>query len=273
MVISDDGFNLIKPHPHNRYGNSNADNKFHQNKGTGLICRKWSENEPAERHTLCSKDKIEREQLEGENMLDGKFQRGFTLERLRNVAEPKIHHDSGGYYICTLSENVKVYFDDYYLFLEKVYDKCAAEVAEIENKLSQTAAECTETSSYFRARIIVVDLALKTARAFYVDGSNLGVIMTPWCFGTVVLEKVEIYRERLTRGEVNDQNVPEYPYYVIKYMDEIYKKALLDLFDFPEEAFKMRWQYSELLKRYSKVLTNITQSLNSVLLLIKNYGA
>jgi len=97
--------------------------------------------------------------------------------------------------------------------------------------------------------------------------------MTPWCFGTVILEKVELYRDRLAKGEISDQNLPEYPYYVIKYIDEIYRKTLLDLFDFPEEAFKMRWQYSELLKRYSKVLNNITKSLNTVLLTIKNYGA
>jgi hypothetical protein len=104
------------------------------------------------------------------------------------------------------------------------------------------------------------------------DGSSFGVIMTPWCFGTVLLEKVEVYRERLTRGEVSQNDIPEHPYYIIKYMDEIYRKVLLDVFDFPEEAFKMRWQYSELLKRYSKVLTNITKSLNSVLMTIKNYG-
>ncbi len=67
--------------------------------------------------------------------------------------------------------------------------------------------------------------------------------------------------------------MPDYPYYVIRYIDEIYKSVLLELFDFPEKAFEMRWQYSELLKRYSKILTNITTSLHSVLGMIKNYGA
>jgi hypothetical protein len=88
----------------------------------------------------------------------------------------------------------------------------------------------------------------------------------------VVLEKVEAYRERLARGEMDEDKIPDFAYYVIKYIDEIYKKTLLDIFDFPSEAFKMRWQYSELLKRYSKVLSNITSSLNSVLMSIKNYG-
>jgi len=206
-------------------------------------------------------------------MLDGKYQRGFTPEKLKNNAEPKVHKDTGGYYINTLSENVKVYFDDYYLFLQRVYSRSQLEKSQIEKKLSGTDRHCAETISYYRAKSVILELAMKSARNFYVDGTNFGVIMTPWCFGTVVLEKVEVYRERLAKGEINDPNIPEFPYYVIKYIDEIYKKTLLDLFDFPEEAFKMRWQYSELLKRYSRVLSNITQSLNSVLLSIKNYGA
>jgi hypothetical protein len=126
-------------------------------------------------------------------------------------------------------------------------------------------ANQSETMSYYRAKLVIIDLLTRTIRRFYTDGSNFGVVMTPWCFGTVVLEKVEVYRERLAKGEVNDQNVGDYPYYVIQYMDEIYKVALLELFDFPEKAFQMRWQYSELLKRYSRILTDITSSLESVI--------
>jgi hypothetical protein len=139
-------------------------------------------------------------------------------------------------------------------------------------KLEETPREKCETLSFYHAQKIIIDLVIKTARSFYMDSSTFGVVMTPWCFGTVLLEKVEVYRERLARGEVSEKDIPEYPYYVIKYIDEIHRKTLLDLFDFPEEAFKMRWQYSELLKRYSKVLTNITKSLNSVLMTIKSYG-
>ena len=206
-------------------------------------------------------------------MLDGKYQRGFSDQRLKSTMEPKVHHDSGGFYINTFSENVKVYFDDYYAFLENVFDRCQNELNEINGKLDEISEEYTETRACYYAKKIIVELVHKTARNFYVDGTNFGVIMTPWCLGTVLLEKVEIFRGRLSRGEVSDEEMPEYPYYVIRYIDEIYKKILLDLFDFPPEAFKMRWQYSELLKRYSKVLSNITTSLNSVLLQIKNYGA
>jgi hypothetical protein len=205
-------------------------------------------------------------------MLDGNYRRGFSVERLKSTQEPKVHCDEDGFFIYTLSENVKVYFDDYYIFLEKVSENCQAELSKIEEKLESTAKDMTETKAYYGAKKIIINLVLRTARNFYTDSSSFGVIMTPWCFGTVLLEKAEIYRDRMAKGEIDDQNMPEYPYYVIKYLDEIYRKTLLDIFNFPEEAFKMRWQYSELLKRYSKVLTNISKSLSSVLMTIKNYG-
>ena len=209
----------------------------------------------------------------GKKMLDGRYQRGFSLTRLASTREPKVRKDDKGHFIMSLSENVKVYFENYYRFLEATYVKAEAERCSLTEKLQQTAPEKTETHSYYRAKGVVVDLVLRTIIKFYTDGANLGVIMTPWCFGTVMLEKVEVYRDRLSKGEIRDRNVPEYPYYVIKYLDEIYKATLLEMFDFPQKAFQMRWQYSELLKRYSKILTEITSSLQSVLMTIKNYGS
>jgi len=205
-------------------------------------------------------------------MLDDKYQRGFSPERLNSVSEPKVHSDDEGFYIFTLSENVKVYFDDYYSFLKNIHRRCQQELTMIDEKLEITPDDKCETVSFYRAKKIIVEIVSKTVKSFYTDDSTFGVIMTPWCFGTVLLEKVEIYRERLAKGDIDEEEIPEFPYYVIKYIDEIHRKTLLEIFDFPEEAFKMRWQYSELLKRYSKVLTNITKSLNSVLTTIKTYG-
>ena len=206
-------------------------------------------------------------------MLDTKFQRGFTDNKLADNKEPRIRKDDVGFFLMSLSENSKVYFDDYYRFLEMVYSRCLSERAELDLKLNAISPDNVETLAYYRARGVIVDLVLQTVRRFYTDGANLGVIMTPWCFGTVMLEKIEVYRDRLGKGEVRDANVPEFPYYVIQYIDEIYKATLLELFDFPEKAFRMRWQYTELLKKYSKMLTNITTSLNSVLGMVRNYGS
>ncbi len=206
-------------------------------------------------------------------MLDNRFQRGFTRERLASGVEPRVRKDDDGYYIMSLTENAKVYFEDYYRFLEITYANATQEKTTLLQKLIATPAKSAETRAYYQARIVIMDLVLRTIRRLYTDGSNFGVIMTPWCFGTVVLEKVEVYRDRIGKGEVDDPNIDEYPYYVIKYIDEIYKSALLELFDFPEKAFRMRWQYSELLRRYSRVLSDITTRLNSVLQSVKNFGA
>jgi len=205
-------------------------------------------------------------------MLATNYTRGFTEEKLKTTPEPKVKYDEGGFYIMTISENVKVYFEDFYRFLEQSYDRCMGELQRVEQKMSNFGPEWNETRAYYTAYKVILQLVAKNIRSFYTDGSNFGVIMTPWCFGTVILEKVENYRERLGKGNVTEANLPRNTYYVTRYMDEIYKKTLLDLFDFPEEAFKMRWQYSELLKRYSRVLQNITGSLNSVLMMVKSYG-
>ncbi|MBU8933316.1 MAG: hypothetical protein KOO62_04845 [candidate division Zixibacteria bacterium] len=206
-------------------------------------------------------------------MLDGRYHRGFSSERLKVANEPKVRKDDKGYFIMSLSENTKVYFEDYYAFLEKTYANARAERSSINEKLFTITSDKVETLSYYRARGVVIDLLMRTIIRFYTDGANLGIIMSPWCFGTVMLEKIEVYRDRISKGEVEDPNVPDYPYYVIKYIDETYKNTLLEKFDFPEKAFQMRWQYSELLKRYSTILSDITTSLNSVLVTIKNYGA
>jgi len=205
-------------------------------------------------------------------MLAENYRRGFTEEKLKVLNEPRVKYDTGGFYIMTISENVKVYFEDFYHFLEATYLKCMHELGRIEKKMNSLDSEWIETRAYFTAYHVILQLMAKTIRSFYTDSANFGVIMTPWCFGTVMLEKIEAHRDRLAKGQVSDGQLPENPYYVVRYMDEIYKRTLLNLFDFPEEAFRMRWQYSELLKRYSRVLNNITGSLQSVMTLIKSYG-
>lgn len=206
-------------------------------------------------------------------MLDGRFQRGFSPERLATTQEPKIRQDGNGYYIMSLSENTRVYFEDFYSFLRITYERAATARKALDDKISATSDDSAETLAYYRANGVIVDLLMRAIRRFYTDGSNFGVIMTPWCFGTVVLEKVEVYRDRLSKGEVRDSNVPGFPYDIVKYVDEIHKVVLLELFDFPEKAFQMRWQYSEILRRYSGILADITGRLQSVLATVKNFGS
>lgn len=204
-------------------------------------------------------------------MMENGMKRGFPTERLEGFTEPKIKRDHDGFYIMTLSENVKVYIEDYYSFLEELWKRSEAKYREFESKLADTDPSSLETVSYYRSQMLIHKILLKTVRSFYTDANNLGVIMTPWCLGTVVLEKVEGFRDKLSCGEVENEDIGDYAYYVVRYLDETYKSALLEIFNFPPKAFSMRWQYSELLKRYSKTLTNISSSLQSVLLMIKSY--
>ena len=205
-------------------------------------------------------------------MLSSGIKRGFTEERLKGIKDPKVSKDEGGYYIHTTNENVKVYFDTYYTFLEKTEAKAQNALADIRSKIGECTEDYEETLSYLRAKKIIIEQLLLNIHRYYSDSSNLSAIMSPWCFGTVVLEKIEIYKDKLSKGQVHDPNIPNYPFFVLRYIDEIYKTVLLDIFEFPDKAFSMRWQYTELLKRYSKVLSNVTSNLQSVLTMIKNSG-
>jgi len=199
------------------------------------------------------------------------IKRGFTEERLKKQKEPKIKKDEKGYYLYTVNENTKVYFEDFYNFLEKVERRCMEEMRSLREKISNCDSKRHETLAYYNARRIIVEVVLKNVYGYYQDDSTLGVIMSPWCFGTVILENVENYKERLSKGQLLDSNLPEYPYYVLRYIDEIYKKTLLEIFEFPDEAFSVKWQYTEILKRYSKVLSDITATLTDILYLVKEY--
>ncbi|MCI0530753.1 MAG: hypothetical protein L0Y74_02225 [candidate division Zixibacteria bacterium] len=198
-------------------------------------------------------------------MLSNGAVRGFSEKWLATVTEPRVQKDERGYFIFSISENSQVHFDDFYKFLEETEKKCLVELGIVNFKLNRTPPTHQEAVSYYVARRIVIEQLLKNIYSFYSDNINLGVIMTPWCFGTVILEKLEIYKGKLTRGEAIDPILPEFPYYVFCYLEEIYQKTLLEIFGFPPQAFSVRWQYTELLKRYSQVLSNVNSSLQNIL--------
>ena len=114
-------------------------------------------------------------------MLDQKFERGFPQERLERFSEPKIKKDDKGFYIMTLSENVKVYIEDFYVFLEELWDRVRSRLEDTDRKLSDTDSTLEETTSFYRSQRIIFNILLRTIKSFYTDGSNLGVIMSPWC--------------------------------------------------------------------------------------------
>jgi hypothetical protein len=146
-----------------------------------------------------------------------------------------------------------------------------SELKGLKEKIERCYEKREETRAYYCARKIIVEVILKNVYGYYGDDSTFGVIMTPWCFGTVVLEKIEVYKERLSRGELPDVNLPENPYLVLRYIDEIYKKTVLDLFELPLEAFSIKWQYTDLLKRLGGLFSDAYGNLADILALIKEY--
>ena len=205
-------------------------------------------------------------------MLTNGIKRGFPKERLKKIKEPKVHKDEGGYFILTINENTKIYFDDFYAFLEKAEKRCLAEKKRIQDKMIECDPHKMETLSYYRAKKILVDLILRSVYTFYGDSSSFAVIMSPWCFGTVILEKIEHYKELIAKGEINSPEISENPYFILKYMDEIFKKTLMEMLDLPAEAFKVKWQYTDLLKRYSKLLGGVITTLETILTWVKAQG-
>jgi hypothetical protein len=199
------------------------------------------------------------------------IRRGFTEDKLKRIREPKLKNDEGGYYIHTVNEGVKVYLEDFYAFLEGVEGACLSELRSLRTKMGNRDPKGDETQAYYCAKKIIVEVVLKNVYGYYGDDSSLAVIMSPWCFGTVVLDKVINYKERLSRGEAPDVNLQESPYLVLRYIDEIYKKAILDVLKLPPEAFRYKWQYTEFLKRFVKVFSNIQDNLASILSLVKEY--
>ena len=201
------------------------------------------------------------------------IKRGFSEDKLKKIKEPLVKKDDHGYYIFTVNESLKVYFEDFYVFLEGLERKCQNELKNIKDKLDNCDPRWEEAKAYYCARKIIVEVVLKNVYGYYGDDSTFGVIMSTWCFGTVVLEKVENYKERLSRGELLDVNLPEYPYLVLRYVDEIYRKTLVELFEFPPEAFSVKWQYTEPLKRYARILSEITTNLVNILMLVQENNA
>jgi hypothetical protein len=217
------------------------------------------------RRSFCERNK------DMEKTLSLGIRRGFSEEQLRKTNEPKVKKDDGGYYLNTVNEGAKVYFEDFYTFLERVEARSLKGLKELKEKAECCDPKCEETRAFYYARKIIIEVVLKNAYGYYGDNSTFGVIMTPWCFGTVILEKIENYKERLSRGELPDVNLPETPYLVLRYIDEIYKKTVLDLFELSLEAFSIKWQYTDLLKRFVRGFSNACTNLANILALLKEY--
>jgi hypothetical protein len=74
----------------------------------------------------------------GGSMLTNGLERGFTERNLPLTKNPKVGRDKIGWYIYTASENVQVYFDDFYHFLEITEANCFRELKQLNAKIEST---------------------------------------------------------------------------------------------------------------------------------------
>jgi hypothetical protein len=204
-----------------------------------------------------------------EKTLNIGIKRGFSTERLRKIKDPRVKRDQGGFYLHTVNENVKIYFEEFYAFLEKVEENCLDELRDLREKMLSCEKKMQETQAYYCARKIVVEIILKNVYGYYGEDSSFTVIMSPWCFGTVLLEKIINYKERLARGEIPDVNIKESPYQILRYVDEICKRTVLDMLSLPPQALQYKWQYTELLKNFTKVFSGIYENLTNILSVVR----
>ena len=68
--------------------------------------------------------------------------RGFPNERLRNIKETKEQKDERGYYIYTVNEGAKVYFEDFYTFMEGLEGGCVSELISITGEMESCDKKC-----------------------------------------------------------------------------------------------------------------------------------
>jgi len=134
-------------------------------------------------------------------MLSNICKRGFPKDRIENIPEPKIKRDDNGYFIQSVSEGIKVYLEDYYSFLEELWDRTVPIYREVQNQLDDTPETSMEAKAYYRSRKLIMEVVLSTIKKFYTTADSLGIFMSPWCFGTVILEKVEAAKDKIRDGE------------------------------------------------------------------------
>ncbi len=188
--------------------------------------------------------------------------RGFPLSKLERLYNNNvIHYDSGGYYL--FQETYKIYFNDFYRFLEYVESRAMRKLNLINQKLALPFIFSKEAEMQLIARKIILDIFFNLLYMHYEEGNNLNLIMPEWCFGTLVLETVINIEVLVKDGEYEIINTPE-P--VLEIVPEIGKDFLLDIFEFPEEAFMEMWHHN-ILDRRPTYITEDGEEINTDLLI------
>jgi len=168
--------------------------------------------------------------------------RGLSDELLENLADREIiGEDEGGFFLYTISEDAKVYFEEAYRFLEQSHQRCREYLAKLEEDMAR-GVEDAGTLRRLQAHREVTRLLLDFLEDYYTTANDLAAIMSPRCYATVFLEGID----ELDHTEIEDCTLP------LAVLDLIQEEApdlILKLLDLPPEALSKRWQYVELARR------------------------
>ena len=169
--------------------------------------------------------------------------RGLSDELLENLADREvIGEDEGGFFLYTISEDAKVYFEEAYRFLEQSHQRCREYLAKLEEDMVR-GVEDTGTLLRLQARREVVRRLLDFLENCYTTTDDLTFIMSPRCYATFFLESIE----ELDHTEIEDRTLP---LAVLDFIQEEAPDLVLELLDLPPEALSKRWQYMELARRF-----------------------
>jgi hypothetical protein len=182
----------------------------------------------------------------GEHRVLERASRGLSDEVLENLADREvIGEDEGGFFLYTFSEDVKVYFEDAYDFLEQSHQRCREYLAKLGEDMAR-GMEDAGTLRRLQARREVARLLLNFLEDYYTTANDLEAIMSSRCYATVFLEGIE----ELDHAEIKDRTLP---LTVLDLMQEEASDLILELLDLPPEALSKRWQYIELAQRFGVV--------------------
>jgi len=168
--------------------------------------------------------------------------RGFSDERLQDLADREIiGEDQGGFFLYTILEDAKVYFEEAYGFLEQSHQRCREYLARLEEDMAKGVEDARDLLR-LRAHCEVARRLLDFLEDCYTTSNDLTYIMSPRCYATFFLESIE----GLDHSEIEDRTLP---LAVLDLMQEETPDLLLELLDLPPEALSKRWQYVELAQR------------------------
>lgn len=169
--------------------------------------------------------------------------RGLSDELLENLADTGvIGEDEGGFFLYTISEDAKVYFEEAHGFLEQSHQRCREYLAKLEEDTAR-AVEDAGTLQRLQARRELARLLLNFLEDYYTTANDLSAIMSSRCYATVFLESME----ELDHAEIEDRTLP---LAVLDLIQEEASDLVLELLDLPPEALSRRWQYTELARRF-----------------------